>query len=63
MNWPPATVSTPFGDEPFEQAVLWHLPTMLRWIDHNRGAVRTPDGTLVGQVLRAAADRIERAAI
>jgi hypothetical protein len=60
MNtWPPETVETPMGVEPFDQAVRWHLPTMLRWLDHNRDAARLPDGTLVGEMLRAAADTIE----
>jgi len=59
MEWPPQTVQTPMGEQPFDQAVRWHLPTMLRWLDHNRGAARTPDGTLVGEMLRRAAETIE----
>lgn len=62
MPWPPETVATPCGEEPFEQAVRWHLPTVLRWIVYNRDAVRVPSGELVGTVLQIAADRIERLA-
>jgi hypothetical protein len=58
--FPPETVETPMGEQPFAQAVRWHLPTVLRWIIHNRNAERTPDGSLVGEVLRIAAETIER---
>lgn len=53
-------VETPIGSQPFDQAVRWHVPTMLRWIDHNRTADRVPSGDLVGEVLRTAANMIER---
>jgi hypothetical protein len=59
MMFPPETVETPMGVQPFDQAVRWHLPTILRWLIHNRDADRAPDGTLVGEVLRAAAEKIE----
>ena len=60
-DWPPATVQTPLGEEPFERAVRWHMPTMLRWLDHNQDACYMPSGDLVGTVLRAAANALERA--
>jgi len=58
-HWPPETVQTPMGEEPFEQAVKWHLPTILRWLAHNRSAAHCPDGTLVGVMLESAACSIE----
>jgi hypothetical protein len=59
IEWPPEFVQTPCGLEPFKQAVQWHLPTILRWMNHNRDASRTPDGSLVGAVLQCAADKLE----
>lgn len=56
----PETVMTPMGEQSFNQAVRWHLPTMLRWIDENRDATYVPGGDLVGSILRIAAERIER---
>jgi hypothetical protein len=52
-------VSTPMGDEPFDQALKWHLPTMLEWLRHNRHARTMPDGSLIGEMLRVAAERID----
>jgi hypothetical protein len=58
-GWPPETVETPLGTQPFKQAACWHMPTQLRWLDHNRDANYMPGGDMVGSVLRACADRLE----
>lgn len=58
-DWPPETVETPLGTQSFSQAVRWHMPTQLRWLDYNRGADYMPGGDMVGSVLRACADRLE----
>lgn len=58
--WPPATVQTPVGEEPFEQAIGWYTPLMLRWIAHNPTAQRVPSGKFVSQVLGDTATRWER---
>jgi len=58
-EWPPEYVETPLGRQPYDQAVRWHLPTILRWIDHNREEPRVPSGELTGSVLRVAATVLE----
>lgn len=57
--WPPATVQTPMGEEPFKQAVQWHLPTILRDIAMTADIGYDASGSLASHTLRAAADSIE----
>lgn len=55
-------VETPLGPEPHEQAVKWHLPTILRSIAAKSTMGYDDSGSLASDSIRAAADKLEQQA-